>query len=198
MTQSTTPTLVDPPLSREPTHSLDSSPVSGKTELPSTTEPDSFSKTPPPQRMGGPSPAEEHSYEGQGTLENPYVVKWDPVDRRNPLTWTSRKKWTIVSINAIGTLCQLVFLWLGGMEWERELILLWVLRRRVRKFGVRWRPVRDAGLLQGDDGSVDAGTISLCTRICCGVSFDAGLELVWEGWKLTCARCRPLFWAPFR
>ncbi|KAG8416713.1 hypothetical protein J3458_007277 [Metarhizium acridum] len=45
-----------------------------------------------------------HKYPGQGTDESPYLVDFLPVDPRNPMTFSSPFKWTIMIVAAISTL----------------------------------------------------------------------------------------------
>lgn len=44
-------------------------------------------------------------FEGRGTLEDPFVVKWLEGERENPLQWRNWKKWSIVGVVAMSTLC---------------------------------------------------------------------------------------------
>ena len=37
----------------------------------------------------------EWDYEGGGTEEDPYVVEWIGNDPRNPMLWSTAKKWTM-------------------------------------------------------------------------------------------------------
>jgi len=34
-----------------------------------------------------------YDYEGAGTEEDPYVVEWMENDKRNPMTWSTTRKW---------------------------------------------------------------------------------------------------------
>lgn len=43
-------------------------------------------------------------YEGSGTDEDPYVVSWIENDPRNPMLYSSLKKWTLTGLVAIATL----------------------------------------------------------------------------------------------
>jgi hypothetical protein len=43
-------------------------------------------------------------YEGSGTEEDPYVVEWIENDPRNPMTWSTTKKWTCTLCMAFATL----------------------------------------------------------------------------------------------
>lgn len=43
-------------------------------------------------------------YEGDGTLEHPYIVTWLPNDPCNPMNYPSGIKWTITALVAIATL----------------------------------------------------------------------------------------------
>ncbi|KAH8601093.1 MFS general substrate transporter [Bisporella sp. PMI_857] len=45
-----------------------------------------------------------HPWEGSGIPRDPYLIDWIPLDPRNPLLFTRRKKWLIASISAISTL----------------------------------------------------------------------------------------------
>lgn len=45
------------------------------------------------------------SYDGAGTLENPYIVVWHAGDPQNPYNWSKARKWLITAQLAIGTLC---------------------------------------------------------------------------------------------
>lgn len=58
-----------------------------------------------------PEKAVEDRYEGHGTAESPYVVRWLEGDKANPLLWSQLRKWTIVQVIAIATLC-------GSTVWE--------------------------------------------------------------------------------
>lgn len=42
-----------------------------------------------------------HSYEGSGTIDDPYVVTWIPDDAGNPMNWSKGLKWTITMIVAV-------------------------------------------------------------------------------------------------
>ncbi|WPG99602.1 synaptic vesicle transporter [Acrodontium crateriforme] len=47
---------------------------------------------------------EEWNYAGSGTEEDPYVVTWIDNDPRNPMLYSSLKKWSITALVAIATL----------------------------------------------------------------------------------------------
>jgi multidrug resistance protein len=47
---------------------------------------------------------ENHKYEGAGTEEDPYVVSFIPNDPRNPMLYSTFKKWAITALVAIATL----------------------------------------------------------------------------------------------
>ncbi|GAA5834016.1 hypothetical protein JCM11251_003593 [Rhodosporidiobolus azoricus] len=49
--------------------------------------------------------ADVNPYEGEGTEEKPYVVKWLPEDAENPQTWKQSTKWVITAGSAMSTLC---------------------------------------------------------------------------------------------
>lgn len=44
-------------------------------------------------------------YDGAGTPESPYIVKFLDGEQANPQNWTKTKKWTITANSAISTLC---------------------------------------------------------------------------------------------
>ncbi|POY72513.1 hypothetical protein BMF94_4339 [Rhodotorula taiwanensis] len=44
-------------------------------------------------------------YDGQGSAESPYIVKWLDGEQANPQNWSKTKKWTITANSAISTLC---------------------------------------------------------------------------------------------
>ncbi|GAA5887424.1 hypothetical protein JCM6882_002524 [Rhodosporidiobolus microsporus] len=44
-------------------------------------------------------------YEGEGTEEKPFVVKWLPDDAENPQNWKNRTKWLVTANAAMSTLC---------------------------------------------------------------------------------------------
>ncbi|KWU44138.1 Benomyl/methotrexate resistance protein [Rhodotorula sp. JG-1b] len=44
-------------------------------------------------------------YDGAGTAESPYIVKFLDGEQANPQNWTKTKKWTITANSAISTLC---------------------------------------------------------------------------------------------
>lgn len=44
-------------------------------------------------------------YEGQGTTESPFIVKFLDGEQANPQNWSKTKKWTITANSAISTLC---------------------------------------------------------------------------------------------
>lgn len=46
----------------------------------------------------------EWEYEGSGTEEDPYVVDWIHNDARNPMTWSTARKWTGCASMALATL----------------------------------------------------------------------------------------------
>lgn len=46
----------------------------------------------------------EWEYEGSGTEEDPYVVDWIHNDARNPMTWSTGRKWAGCSSMALATL----------------------------------------------------------------------------------------------
>lgn len=45
-----------------------------------------------------------HKYPGQGTHESPYLVDFLPVDPRNPMTFSTPFKWTVMIVAAVSTL----------------------------------------------------------------------------------------------
>ena len=47
---------------------------------------------------------EAFEYKGSGTEEDPYIVEWIPQDPRNPMLYSTAKRWTITAIVAIATL----------------------------------------------------------------------------------------------
>ncbi|CAH0050493.1 unnamed protein product [Clonostachys solani] len=42
-----------------------------------------------------------HSYPGHGTSQSPFIVDFLPIDDRNPRAFSSRKKWTIIFLQAL-------------------------------------------------------------------------------------------------
>ncbi|PYH99712.1 hypothetical protein BO71DRAFT_173130 [Aspergillus ellipticus CBS 707.79] len=46
----------------------------------------------------------DHHYPGSGTAEDPYAVTWLPQDPRNPMQFSSKKKWTYTMVMAVATL----------------------------------------------------------------------------------------------
>lgn len=47
----------------------------------------------------------DHHYQGEGTVEKPYVVDWLPGgDAENPMTWAPMYKWSVVLTVAVSTL----------------------------------------------------------------------------------------------
>ncbi|PYI24902.1 bicyclomycin resistance protein [Aspergillus indologenus CBS 114.80] len=49
-----------------------------------------------------PPPAQSHAYAGTGTEENPFRVNWLPDDNCNPMNFSSRRKWALNLLTAIG------------------------------------------------------------------------------------------------
>ena len=47
---------------------------------------------------------EAFDYKGSGTEEDPYIVEWIPQDPRNPMHYSTAKRWAITGIVAIATL----------------------------------------------------------------------------------------------
>ncbi len=47
---------------------------------------------------------EKYEYKGSGTEEDPYVVTWIDDDPRNPMLYSSTKKWSITILVAFATL----------------------------------------------------------------------------------------------
>jgi len=47
---------------------------------------------------------ENHNYHGAGTDDNPYVVNWIPNDPRNPMMYSTVRKWSITALVAFATL----------------------------------------------------------------------------------------------
>lgn len=43
----------------------------------------------------------KYPYRGSGTEDDPYVVEYIPNDRRNPMTWSMAKKWTLTLLVAV-------------------------------------------------------------------------------------------------
>lgn len=46
----------------------------------------------------------EWEYEGSGTAEDPYIVDWIDKDQRNPMTWSTGRKWLGCLSMALATL----------------------------------------------------------------------------------------------
>lgn len=47
----------------------------------------------------------DHKYDGEGTVEKPFVVDWLPDhDPENPMTWGGVYKWSVVLTVAVSTL----------------------------------------------------------------------------------------------
>jgi len=44
-------------------------------------------------------------YEGEGTTESPYIVKFRKSDNGDPMQWTELTKWLITANVAFSTLC---------------------------------------------------------------------------------------------
>lgn len=42
-----------------------------------------------------------HTYQGKGTAENPYMVNWIPDDAGNPFNWSRLSRWRITMISAV-------------------------------------------------------------------------------------------------
>jgi hypothetical protein len=59
-----------------------------------------------------------YDYEGSGTEDDPYVVEWLENDKRNPMTWSTTKKWVSCICMAFAVLvvsfCSSAFA--GGMH----------------------------------------------------------------------------------
>lgn len=47
---------------------------------------------------------EGRHYEGRGTLDDPFVVRWAEGDPRNPLNWSPTRRWLIVLSVALSTM----------------------------------------------------------------------------------------------
>lgn len=43
-------------------------------------------------------------YEGEGTVESPYIINWLPNDPENPQTYSQLYKWTVTAMVAVITL----------------------------------------------------------------------------------------------
>jgi hypothetical protein len=48
---------------------------------------------------------EPRLYDGEGTKESPFIVKFLPGDQTNPFEWSERKKWLTVVNVSVSTLC---------------------------------------------------------------------------------------------
>ncbi|GAA5976464.1 hypothetical protein JCM10908_005509 [Rhodotorula pacifica] len=65
------------------------------------------------QRLSGADSANEKvdiedsacAFEGAGTQDAPYIVRWDVDDPRDPQNWSKTRKWLITATAAIATLC---------------------------------------------------------------------------------------------
>lgn len=60
----------------------------------------------------------DHPYAGSGTEDDPYAVVWIPDDPRNPMNYSSLKKWSITMLVAIATLAVALVssAYTGGIE----------------------------------------------------------------------------------
>jgi hypothetical protein len=47
---------------------------------------------------------QKHDYEGSGTDDDPYVVGWIENDPRNPMLYSTAKKWSLTMLVAFATL----------------------------------------------------------------------------------------------
>jgi hypothetical protein len=47
---------------------------------------------------------QKHDYEGSGTEDDPYVVGWIENDPRNPMLYSTAKKWSLTMLVAFATL----------------------------------------------------------------------------------------------
>ncbi|KAM6505973.1 hypothetical protein FSOLCH5_014151 [Fusarium solani] len=77
----------------------------------------------------------EFKYEGSGTEEDPYQVKWIPNDPRNPMTFSNFTKWFITMTVAIATLAVALVssAYTGGI---REIITEYKISQEVATLGV--------------------------------------------------------------
>ncbi|KAH9483779.1 Major facilitator superfamily multidrug transporter mdrA [Psilocybe cubensis] len=57
----------------------------------------------PFSEKSSPPPAEERTYLGSGTADDPYVVEWDLNDPEDPYNWPKFKKWVITAQLALST-----------------------------------------------------------------------------------------------
>ncbi|KAF4961565.1 hypothetical protein FGADI_189 [Fusarium gaditjirri] len=77
----------------------------------------------------------DHKYDGSGTEEDPYRVKWIPNDPRNPMSFSLVKKWFITMTVAITTLAVALVssAYTGGI---REVIMEFHISQEVATLGV--------------------------------------------------------------
>ena len=55
---------------------------------------------------------EQTVYAGSGTAADPFQVKFNEGDPTNPFNFSGAKRWTMVAVAAVATLCK----WCGGVE----------------------------------------------------------------------------------
>ncbi|KAM0350515.1 hypothetical protein ACHAPU_002995 [Fusarium lateritium] len=78
---------------------------------------------------------QNYKYDGSGTEEDPYLVKWIPNDPRNPMAFSQVKKWFITMTVAITTLAVALVssAYTGGI---REIIMEFQISQEVATLGV--------------------------------------------------------------
>lgn len=76
-----------------------------------------------------------YNYEGSGTEDDPYIVKWIPNDARNPQSFSQARKWFITAAAAIATLAVALLssAYTGGVQ---EVILHFKIGSTVATLGV--------------------------------------------------------------
>lgn len=97
------PTLVNYPVSPINSSTGGVSAHNGKKldAMPVPPSPTKASAAPFAATNSGRDPEKGHAeYEGEGTADSPFVIKYAPDDPSNPMTWSPARKWLIVA-NAV-------------------------------------------------------------------------------------------------